>query len=102
VVEGSSGSGAPGSGAAEGLIEAKSSSTTCFPFVRVSMVKLWHDTVNERARRHQSRGVSERPQVASLSAHLVNTNKLVRRLRVVGQATDEAAVSHLISNAVVL
>jgi len=63
---------------------------------------LWHDTLNERARRHQSRGVSERPQVASLSAHLVNTNKWVRRLRVVGQATDEAAVSRLISNAVAL
>jgi len=102
VVGGSSGSGASGSGAAEGLVQAKSSSTTLFPFVRVGIVKLWHDTVNERARRHQSRGVSKRLQGASISAHLVNTNKWVRRLRVDGKPMDKAAVSHLITKAVAL
>jgi len=84
------------------LSKAKSSCTTFFPFVRISIAKLWHDTVNELARRHQSRGVFERPQVASLSSHLVNTKRWVRRFRVVGQATDKAAVSLLISNAVAL
>lgn len=75
AVGGPSGSGASGSGAAEGLIQANSSSTTFFSFVRVGIVKLWPDTVNERARWHQSRGVSKSLQVASISAHLVNTNK---------------------------
>jgi len=84
------------------LIQAKSSSTTFFSFVRVGIVRLWHDTVNERARRNQSRGVSKLLQVASISAHLVNTNKWVRRLHVDGKPMDRAAVSRLIFKAVAL
>jgi len=102
VVGGSSGSGASGSGAAEGLVQVKSSSTTFFPLVRVGVVKLWHDTVNERARRHQSRGVSKRLHVAFISAHPVNTNKWVRRLCVDGKPMGKAAVSRLITKAVAL
>jgi len=41
--------------------------------------------------------VSKRPQVASVSAHLVTTNKWVRRLRVDGKAMDKVEVSLLIS-----
>ncbi|OSX79787.1 hypothetical protein BU14_0071s0041 [Porphyra umbilicalis] len=86
--------GVPGAGGA--------SSTTFFPFVRLGIVKLWHDTVHARARRHQSRGVSKRLQVASISAHLVATDSWVKRLRIEGKPIDKAAVSRLISKAVTL
>lgn len=46
--------------------------------------------------------MSKRLQVASVSAHLVTTNKWVRRLRVDGKALDKVAVSRLISKAVEL
>ena len=41
--------------------------------------------------------MSKRPQVAYVSAHLVTTNKWVRRLRVDGKAMDKVEVSLLIS-----
>jgi len=76
----------PGDGGASrkdttgGVINAKRSSTTFFPFNRLGIVKLWHGTVHARARRHQSRGVSRSLQVASISAHLVATDSWVKRL----------------------
>lgn len=86
----------------ENFINAKSSSTCYYPFVRVGIVKLWHDTVHARARRHKNRGVSKRLQVASISAHLVTTNAWVRRLRVGGKPIDKAAVTRIITKAVTL
>jgi len=74
--------GAAGRDATGGTNNAKSSSTTFFPFVRLGTVTLWHETVHARARRHQSRGVSKRLQVASISAHLVATDSWVKRLQI--------------------
>eukprot|EP00170_Pyropia_yezoensis_P005687 contig_23092_g5704 len=78
------------------------SSTTFFPFVRLRIIELWHDTVHDRGWRHQRRGVSKRLQVAAVSAHLVQTNQWVKRLRVDGKVIDKAAVSRLITKAVTL
>jgi len=94
--------GASGRDATGGTFNAKRSSTTFFSFVRLGIVKLWHDTVNASARRHQSRGVSKHLQVASISAHLVATDSWVKRLRIEGKPIDKAAVSRLISKAVTL
>lgn len=81
---------------------AKSSSTRYYPFFRVGIVNWWHDTVHARAQRHKNRGVSKRPQVASISANLVSTNELVRRLRVGGKPMDKAAVTRIITKAATL
>ena len=94
--------GASGRDSTEGNINAKSSSTTFLPFVRLCIVKLWSDTVHARARRPQSRGVSKRLQVASSSAHLVAPDSWVKRLQIEGKPIDRAAVSRLISKAVTL
>jgi len=94
--------GASGRDATEGTINAKSSSATFFPFVRLCIVKLWSDLVHARARRPQSRGVSKRLQVASSSAPLVAPDLWVKRLRIKGKPIHRAAASRLISKAVTL
>ena len=72
--------GASGRDMTGGTINAKSSFTIFFFFVRLCIDKLWHDTMHARARRHHSHGVSKRLQVSSISAHLVATDSWVKRL----------------------
>lgn len=78
-------------------------SLTCFsPFVRVGVVRLWHDAVHARARRHESRGVSRQLHVASISDYLVTTTAWVCRVRVNGKPIDMAAMTRTIMIAVTL
>lgn len=98
----SEGGGETFSSGTESLINSKSSSTCYCPFVHIRLVKLCQATMHASARRHKSRGVSKRLQVASISSHQVTANARVRRLRVFEKPIDKAQVTRIITKAVTL